>query len=582
MSSQHRLNITSIIGIKEGIYQIFSLIGQSLANYGKYPNKIILIKDCKNYMDQMNSLFEILGLNSITLYSEKMGLVIEALIDKKIEPSMQICETLKRSNDVLFHYLNEIIDGVEENPLHLFPSYHELMQIYEPTKDLNRDLFLPRLTSYPVLKPESAHIDANVLKTLVKQISIKYQAGLVKWLRDSSDKSGLQQMLEAVNYIETFPGAIEERAFWWMVAGFLGNFLQYENDQVDVPIRRLCGRIEKAIRHLAIDTSVDNTLLIRDLLYHIAYSKSTNQHIADIKHSYAWPWQLAKTDMNVLELSQTLQLVLDQLRIMLMKVNYIWREFCAGRQESLAFLPLYLERFKHLSQQAQCPALGKLTDIIISAVNNIHARPQDMKVELAMEITASFLLVEYIIDDFAKLSPELPQQIDALTCCVNETMNQGVGRVWSTFSVIADKTHEKRLIPQVAQEIQVNLEQIENLLDQFFFEPSTNPELSIISVSFKQISAALLLLNMERANTLLDLCQGLVVELLEPHHDIIDAQQILLVDGLSSLGFFIEAHKSGQPDSYQIIEEAIALFEIARSLQKISIPKTIATAISGA
>lgn len=53
-----------------------------------------------------------------------------------------------------------------------------------------------------------------------------------------------------------------------------------------------------------------------------------------------------------------------------------------------------------------------------------------------------------------------------------------------------------------------------------------------------------------------------MAKLLDQEHQIIEAEQILLVDGLSSLGF-IASLKNGRPDSYQIIEEAIALFEIA-------------------
>ncbi|SFE63892.1 chemotaxis protein CheA [Nitrosomonas sp. Nm166] len=574
MTARSKLNIASIIGIKEGIYQIFSLIDQNLDAYSKHPDKITPIRDCKHYIHQLNGLLEMLRLSSITLVSEKMEQLIEALLTKKIASSAQICETLKQSNKALLYYLNELIDGKEENPLRLFPAYRELMQAYGFENAPESDLFFPRLTVSPALKAESVHMNADAMKISAKQMGAEYQTGLLKWLRDPSNKDGLQQMADAVNHIETFPGTTEERAFWWVVAGFLENLLQQEGDQIELPIRRLCGKIEQAIRRLAAGTPDSTATLIRELLYHIAHSESASQRITDIKRSYAWPGQLAETDTLTLEQSETLQPILDQLRNILMQTNDIWREFCTGQQESLTSLLEYIDWLKHLSQQTECAPLEKLINIISSTVTDLHAHPQDMSEELIMEMATALLLIESIIDDFAKLSPDLPQQIDALASRLHQITNQSAGEYTLAFNAIESRAQEKLLLAQVAQEILTNLGQIENILDQFFFEPSKRSELSALSTLFQQISGALVMLDLERANTLLDLCRSLIEKLLEPSYEIIEAEQILLVDGLSSLGFFIESLKSGQSDSDQIIEEAIALFQIAL------LPKTSALATS--
>ena len=43
MSAQAKLNIASIIGIKDGIYQVFALIDQNLEVYSQHPGKTDLI-----------------------------------------------------------------------------------------------------------------------------------------------------------------------------------------------------------------------------------------------------------------------------------------------------------------------------------------------------------------------------------------------------------------------------------------------------------------------------------------------------------------------------------------------------------
>ncbi len=503
-----------------------------------------------------------LGLTSITIVTEKMEQLVAALISKRIEPSPTILDALKQSTKELLYYLNELIEGAEENPLRLFPAYRGLMQVYGFENAPESDLFFPRLTVNPALKAESAHIDALT----AKQLGTEYQVGLLKWLRAPSNKDGLQQMAGAVNQLEEFPGTTEERAFWWVASGFLEDLLQLEGNQIDLSVRRLCGKIEQTIRHLAAGIPGNTSLLLRELLYYISRSESASQRISDIKSSYTWPGQTADQDTLTFEQSETLRPILDRLRSTLMQANDIWREFCAGHQDSLVSLLEYIDWLNHQAQQTECPPLVKLIDAIDSTVTYLHDHPQDASEELAMEMATALLLVESIIDDFNKLPPDLSQQIDGIAIRL-QGITSGDVNVSElprapAFTVFESKSQEKELLVQVAQEILTNLGQIETILDKFFFEHAKRAELSVLPILFKQVSGALVMLDLERAHTLLHLCQNLVEKLLKPDYEIVEAEQILLVDGLSSLGFFIEALRSGQPESHQIAEEAIKLFQI--------------------
>lgn len=84
MSAQPKLNIASIIGIKDGIDQVFALIDQNLEVYSRHPDKADLIKDCRKYIHQLDGLLEMLGLTSINIVTGKMQQLVEALINKKL------------------------------------------------------------------------------------------------------------------------------------------------------------------------------------------------------------------------------------------------------------------------------------------------------------------------------------------------------------------------------------------------------------------------------------------------------------------------------------------------------------------
>ena len=569
MSAQAKLNIASIIGIKDGIDQVFALIDQNLEVYSQHPGKTDLVKDCRSYIHQLDGLLEMLGLTSITIVTGKMEQLVEALISKKIEPSAPVFDALKQSTKALLFYLNELIDGAEENPLRLFPAYRGLMQVYGFENAPESDLFFPRLAAAPALKAESTAIDAAAAKILAKQLGAEYQAGLLKWLRDPSNQDGLRQMAAVTDKIEAFPGTTDARAFWWVTAGFLEDLLQLDSSQIDLPVRRLCGKIEQTIRHLAAGTTGNTSMLMRELLYHIAHSESDSARINAIKHSYTWPGQTKDQNAPTFEEAETLRPILDRLRDTLMQANDIWREFCAGHQESLVTLLEYVDWLSHQARQTECAPLVKLIDAIGDTVTYLHDHPQETSEELAMEMATALLLVESIIDDFYKLPDDLPYQIDVIDSRLHgiTTGDIQIGELppAPTFKVLDGKTQEQELLAQVAQEILTNLAHIESILDKFFFEPAQRSELPLLPDLFKQVSGTLVMLDLERAHTLLHLCYGLVEKLSKPGYEIAENEQILLVDGLSSLGFYIEALRSGQPDSQQIVEEAIKLFQVAEN-----------------
>ncbi|GKS68324.1 chemosensory pili system protein ChpA (sensor histidine kinase/response regulator) [Nitrosomonas sp. PY1] len=567
MSAQHKLNISSIYGIKEGIYQVFSLIDQNLDSYTQHPEKISLIRDCRNYILQLNGLLEMLELSSITVLSKQMVQLIDAQIDKKITANPKIPEALQLASRTLQHYLSELIEGKSENPLQLFPAYRSLMQAYGSEYIPESDLFFPRLTIEPPLVKISMQTDALEAKSIIKQAGSEYQTGLLKWLRDPTQQEGLQLMATAVLQFEKLPGTLEQRAFWWVTAGFLEDLMQLKSTEIDLAIRRLCGKIEQTMRHLTTEALVDTQSLLRELLYHVAHSEESSQRIADIKRCYVWPGQDTKTSPLTLEQSEALSPILSKLHSRLMEANDIWREYCAGHQESLISLRENVKQLKQLSQQTQCTPLEKLVEGISQTVGYLHDKQADIDEELAMEMATALLLAESIIDDFNQLSTDLPQQVEALTARLQQvTISSGTSSTdleHLSFSIIDNRKQEKELLAQIAQEIQVNLGSIENILDTFFFEPEKRSELTKLPMLFKQISGAFTVLELERASNLLELCRNLVTKFLNSEHKIIEAEQILLVDGLSSLSFFIASLNNGRPDSYQILEEAISLFEIA-------------------
>ena len=575
MNIQPKFNISSIIGLKEGIHQIFSLIEHDFDIYIKYPSDQTLIDSCRRYFYQLDGLLEMLELDSVTTVNAKTEQIMSALIERKIEASPQVLNALKEITHALRTYLDELIEGKEDNPLRLLPAYKELVQAAGFETAPECDLFFPQLRTEPPLQAESTTINRFEIKSLTIQARTEYQAGLLKWLKDTSNKDGLQQMMLATSQIEKFPGTIEQRIFWWVATGFLDHLLMQE-EKIDLSTRRICGKIEQAMRHLVGGTPNNTTQLTREILYQIAHTDAVSERINAIKNAYDWPIldttsatqdsPLTSTLPLTLLETEALEETLQSMQNTLVRANGNWREFCSGQQENLKLLSANCEQLKQLASTTNSAPLEKLIVAIKDTVEYLLAQSYDMNEGLAMEMASALLLVESTLENFNKLPAEFTAQVDTLATRLH-LITQGSEHDNECTTIPAEPVQVEqdpqalKIKAQAAQEILNNLESIETILEKFFAEPTERSALSTLSPLFKQIEGVFAILNLEDANTLLTLCHELAMKLIAPECTPHHVAQNLLADGLSSLGFFVQALKNGQPDSYRAIDAAITLFE---------------------
>ncbi len=567
MNTNSKLNIASVIGVRDGIDQIFSLINEYLESYSQNTGEIGQLKSCRNYVHQLNGLFEMLELNNVSIISNKMENLIDALIGQQITPEPLALKALKQTLDALLHYLYELIEGNDGNPMRLFPAYRSLMQAQGVENVAESDLFCAHLVSEPPLQEALSNSGPNEISAIAKQARTAYQAGLLKWLRNPTSQDSLKQMISAVSKIEKIPGTTEQRSFWWVSTGFLESLLD-QKTAISLPLRRLCGKIEQEIRRLAENKTAMSKKLLQEILYHLAQSEFDSKRIRDIKHTYKLRTQPTSVDEKINEQQVSEEKKCDVvLRVMhesLKEINDNWRNFCAGNRESQSPLLKNIEKLRMSATQIKYPPLEKLIGVTGGSITYLRIRPQDMNEDVAVEIATALLLIENAITSFHKLPPKFSEQVETLTMrlrmiTTGKQQEKGLPAIPSPDE-IEYRTHEKTSKRQVIQEILANLGQIEEILDSFFMDSTMQIDMSKLSFLFKQTAGALSMLNLARANTLLNYCQIMADKCLQPEFQMNQPDQVRLVDGLSSLGFYIETLTSAHPDNDKILDAALSLF----------------------
>lgn len=305
--------------------------------------------------------------------------LIDALLQEKVESPSQARSVLKQATRAIYRYLDSLIDGVNDNPATLLPIYRKLMQA-QGIKDISEsDLFFPDLREdLPLPKTMPEGEPSHKLST-VKKVRSEFQTGLLKWLKDTSNKEGLKQMLDAVSLAEQIPAPIEQRTFWWLSSGFLDGLI-HQDESIDLSTRRLCGKIEQEIRHFDKDAHVVANQLMREILYRVARSSSNSERIKEIENVFDWRASLSSLDQLANAVTEpdedSIQPILDAMHEILLGANDQWREYSAGNHESLVALMASIDKLKQLVPQVNCAPLEKMISVMSGAIAFLRIRPK--------------------------------------------------------------------------------------------------------------------------------------------------------------------------------------------------------------
>jgi chemosensory pili system protein ChpA (sensor histidine kinase/response regulator) len=567
-----RLNISSIAGTKGSIHEFFSLILLNLDAFSRNPGNLEHIHICRTYIHQLNGLFEMLELKNIHIVSGKIEQLIIVLAEKQLNPDTATINTIRQSAKSTLDYLNDLIDGAEENLLRLFPAYRDLMLLLGHEQISVYDLFHPALVANPPLEPALVSLTTQQHEILVRQARTEYQSGLAQWLKNASSQDGLDKMRRAITQIEKLPGSAEQRTFWWIAGGFLESIATQHPD-IDPLNRKLCGKIEKTLRYSATQLPHNTAQLTRELLYQIARQPMTGEEtgqIANIFKVYDLPSLMLSDDSN-LPIPVSPRDYLQEIQKTLGGINENWQSFCSGELTALGAFINNLAQLNEPALQTQSRPLQKLITVINGAAQSLQVRQTSsaaMRDDVAMEIATALLHLESIVVNFNKRQDNLTALVDTIAHRLNaitatDVVPEDIQNVPAipTFSMVENPAQKIEIQLRAATEMLLNLQQIEHALEHFFQMPADRTALSALTPLFNQISGVLIMLDLESANHLLTRCHNLTQKFADPGYSLNQTEQNLLVDGIGSLNFFLEALKHDAPDCQKIIDQAIAVFE---------------------
>jgi chemosensory pili system protein ChpA (sensor histidine kinase/response regulator) len=545
---------TTLSWITVEVDQALERVRQIIAKFTAAPGDAAVLGACPEHLHQVSGALNMVGLSGATQFCETLEGSFAKLNGSP--PSVATVEVIDRGVLALKQFVDGLARGEPNVPVRLYPAYRELADLQGKPACAERDLFFPDLTPKPTAHPQPTVFEAAELPAFLKAQRARFQRGLLAWLRQRPE--GPEDMREALDAMYSVAAQLpERRALWWVAAGLMDALQGAKDAEWLAHAKVLCNRLDIQIRDFAAGSRVVNDVLLRELLYAIARCDAGTQRLKEVRQLFRLD-QLIPAAAPAAPDLDSLQPAIEDARLRLQALKGAWQQYLMGEA---ALAARFREITVSLHEQASRlpnPYFTQLLDAIALAAATLpDPRPADDQ-RLIIEMSAAFMLAENILDGFGKTQEdeELEAQVRILSAWLADAAaGKSTGKPPAGLRAeLTQQISAMQLRAQVAREIVINLQQVEQVLDAYARGAAARDRLPALAPQLRQIHGALAVLGLERASEVLAACDAMIQAPGEIDMD-------WIAEGLSSLGFYLEPCLQGREPRAQAIDFFLERFQ---------------------
>jgi chemosensory pili system protein ChpA (sensor histidine kinase/response regulator) len=539
MTHANEPDLGPLTWVKSEIDQALSHATESLQGALGATDSSARIQFAQNHLHQAGGALSIIGLDGLTKFISALDLFLAALARGELELDEAQITLGRRALASIANYLEELVHGAPDQPLRLLPLYRELVLARGEAAPSPADLFFPDLSVRIPPREETAKLDAAQRQQQRKAMRLRFQRGLLDWLRQpgTADVDAMRTALAGLEVTEDNYSGM--RSLWWAGQAFIDTLSATPPDELP-SIKPLLTRIESQLHRIEDSSQALPERLLRELLYHIASQPASTP----IQQAARQVWEL---DALVPEPGATvsdlpLGPLLQELRTQFTRIKDEWNVFGERGATALSQFETRFETFTKSTAPLGRPVLYRLLGGMCRFIAWLNANPQRYSEPIALEFATALLLAEAAFDRVLP-DPDFQTQVgDALSRLEALARGEELGAAPSATSVeSARKQQEKEAIAQLSREILSSLATIEQTLDDFFRDYSKRAPLETLHAPLHQIEGALSLLGENDAISLIHEAGEIIAHLAKQDSPVDDAELTELARRFSALGFFVQS-----------------------------------------
>src|SRR3989440_12628736 len=190
----------------------------------------------------------ILAHSALIRLSEEVGNLLAYACDAAIDPA-RTATAVNGAGAAILKYMDDLAAGLPDRPMRLMPAYRALLQARGVEHISASDLFYPDLGSALPARPAPMAAGTDELRAERR----RFEAALLRWLRNAGDTAALDDMRAAVAFMEASRDTTQARAAWCAALAAI-EALSSGTLKPDAELRRFVSQLHIQIGH-AIDGS---------------------------------------------------------------------------------------------------------------------------------------------------------------------------------------------------------------------------------------------------------------------------------------------------------------------------------------
>ncbi|MGE5240333.1 MAG: Hpt domain-containing protein [Bacteroidota bacterium] len=577
MSTHSKIDLSTLGWVKTEIDETLKQARLALESFAENPSDKTRLRFCVTHLHQVVGTLLMVELDGAAMLAKETEALAEAIIDDKVTPDSKAFDVLTRGILTLPDYLARLQVGQPDVPLHILPLLNELRAAHGAPAISELELFAPDLS----VRPPSAERPAekpgeDEYRDLAKQLRAPFQAALLDWLRDVSNKQPLHIIADVFGKLQAQASlAALEQLFW--VAGGLLEILIDDGQEVTAERKKLFARLDQQIKKI-IDAAEKSALrhtaeaLTHAILWEVAQTKSRGPKVTQLKRAFDLEFLLsggaeAQPAAVALPTPEALQSVSAALGKEIEAAQDLMSTYFDPENRGSVSLEPLLESLRKMSgtlDMLNVPMLKSLVDelslVCRAVLDNKLSNPE----AAGMPMAEALLMVENSTRDISRSPAEWKKQVEEATHRLHALHSpEDAGAMPATEGIeVSDgeltESDYRQLLNVVATEVGTNLGRIEEAFEGFAADTSRAQSLDEVPSLLSQILGALQILGQERAAELVDATKQHIEEIRRGALVVDSAIMDALAVSIGTVGAYVEGLRAGRTNLEALIDTAFA------------------------
>ncbi len=551
--------------VKDEIDQSLKKVLESFSEVNQNPSEFANLRFTIAHLYQVSGALDMVGLEGCKRYCHELEKLADSLAKQQTAVSPEVMEHLIGAVEALSKYLQDLLNGQPDQPTKLYKTLKPIVEAQGETLD-ESELFFPDVDNSTPKDLPSNPIEESSIPIFVSEQRAAFQKSLLDWLR-TKDAVALDGMRVAVAKVQQVQSKSAPRTLWWTASAFTDALAQ-EKVADNPGAKKLCSKLDRQLRNVAMGDGKVPSRLLRDLLYYVAISDRSTDTISAVKNTFeldaALPSEtqaVEATSSNAAEQAALAQLIAD-----IPTLKDLWSSISVNDELASALdLATLVNKFEHILNTVQqglnhegVVNLFKVTYQTAEGLQHDDAKLNDVAF---IEVAASLNLLESSCDYYQQLDAEANQKINTQISRLHAVMRGET--LAPAVDAFAQAQHDATLVEAVAKQVLAALAIVEKALDSFFRNPENTAELEEASKPLQQIAAAFDMLEMPVPKSIAQLSVNFVEHFRE--HDSTGHLSVfeLIAENLSMLGLYAEELPNVHSEAERALADALLRLEQA-------------------